>query len=122
MLVTFNLPFRAIAVFYEYLDSAPGNGGCDEFTPNLETTDHLTELMKILLQHVRTKLYVHSLGNWTPDPVQACDFQHSQRAINFARDHALTAVQIAVNFVDGQSDEVFPVPPASVTTRPQARA
>jgi hypothetical protein len=78
--------------------------------------------MKILLQHVRTKLYVRSLGNWTLDPAEACDFQHSQRAIEFAREHGLTAVQIAVNFADTQFDEVFPLPAATVAATPQARA
>ncbi len=75
--------------------------------------------MKILLQHVRTQLYVRGLGNWTANPVEAHDFQHSQRAIDFARDHGLTAVQIAVKFVDAQFDEVFPLPPVTLST-PQA--
>jgi len=77
--------------------------------------------MKILLQHVRTKLYVRSLGNWTMNPAEAYDFQHSQRAIDFARDHGLTSVQIAVKFVDSQFDEVFPLP-AVPTTPPRAQA
>jgi hypothetical protein len=74
--------------------------------------------MKILLQHVRTQLFVRSLGNWTSNPLEAYDFQHSQRAIDFARDHGLTAVQIAVKFVDAQFDEVFPLP-AATTAAPQ---
>lgn len=78
--------------------------------------------MKILLQHVRTQLYVRSLGNWTASPLEAYDFQHSQRAIDFARDHGLTAVQIAVKFVDAQFDEVFPLPAAAITAAQPARA
>ena len=78
--------------------------------------------MKILLQHVRTQLYVRSLGNWTASPLEAYDFQHSQRAIDFARDHGLTAVQIAVKFIDVQFDEVFPLPAAATTATQQARA
>lgn len=78
--------------------------------------------MKILLQHVRTQLYVRSLGNWTANPLEAYDFQHSQRAIDFARDHGLTAVQIAVKFIDAQFDEVFPLPAATITAAQSARA
>jgi hypothetical protein len=78
--------------------------------------------MKILLQHVRTQLYVRSLGNWTPNPLDAYDFQHSQLAIDFARDHGLTAVQIAVKFVDAQFDEVFPLPAAAAAAAQPARA
>ncbi|MCW5554194.1 MAG: hypothetical protein KIS67_18805 [Verrucomicrobiae bacterium] len=66
--------------------------------------------MRILLQHARTQLYLRSLGNWTANPLEAYDFQHSQRAINFAREHALSGVQIAVRFSDSQFDEVFPLP------------
>lgn len=69
--------------------------------------------MRILLQHARTQLYLRSLGNWTANPLEAYDFQHSQRAINFAREHALSGVQIAVRFSDSQFDEVFPLPSAA---------
>ena len=78
--------------------------------------------MKILLQHIRTQLYLRSLGNWTANPHDAHDFQHSQRAIDFARDHALSGVQIAVKFMDSECDEVFQLPtPAKVTVH-EARA
>ncbi len=75
--------------------------------------------MKILLQHCRTRLYLRSLGNWTTNPQEARDFQHSQRAFDFARDHELTGVQIAIKFIDSQFDEVFPLPlvSPSVTAR-----
>lgn len=76
--------------------------------------------MKILLQHARTQLYVRSLGNWTANPLEAYDFQHSQRAINFAREHALSGVQIAVRFTDSQFDEVFPLPSATAATAQRA--
>lgn len=66
--------------------------------------------MRILLQHVRTQLYLRSLGNWTANPLEGHDFQHSQRAVDFARDHGIGGVQIAVKFLDGQFDEVFPLP------------
>lgn len=66
--------------------------------------------MKILLQHVRTQLYLRSLGNWTADPRQAYDFKHSRRAIDFAREHSVTGVQVAVKFIDNEFDEVFAIP------------
>ncbi len=67
--------------------------------------------MRILLQHVRTQLYLQNPGNWTANPFEALDFQHSQMAIDFARDHNIEGVQIAVTFVDRQFDEVVPMPP-----------
>ena len=54
--------------------------------------------MRILLQHARTRLYFKGPGNWTANPYDAMDFQHSQRAIDFARQHGLAGVQIAVKF------------------------
>lgn len=69
--------------------------------------------MKILLQHARTQLYLRSLGNWTANPAEAYDFQHSQRAIDFAKEHGIGGVQIAVKFLDGQYDEVVPLPAAA---------
>lgn len=67
--------------------------------------------MKILLQHVRTQLYLQSPGKWTANPFEALDFQQSQTAIDFARDHGIDGVQIAVTFVDRQFDEVVTLPP-----------
>ena len=69
--------------------------------------------MRILLKHIRTQLYLRSLGNWTMNPYEAHDFQHSQRAADFARENGLTGVQIAVRFLDSAMDEVFPLPAGS---------
>lgn len=66
--------------------------------------------MKILLQHARTQLYLRSLGNWTADSRQAYDFRHSQRAIDFAREHSVTGVEIAVKFMDSEVAETFAIP------------
>ena len=66
--------------------------------------------MKILLQHARTQLYLRSLGNWTADSRQAHDFLYSQRAIDFAHDHSITGVEIALNFADSEYDETFVIP------------
>jgi hypothetical protein len=67
--------------------------------------------MKILLQHARTQLYFRGLGEWTGDPNQAFDFQHSQQASDFAHDHALNGVIIAVKFIDSQFDATFALLP-----------
>ena len=56
--------------------------------------------MKILLQHVRTRLYLRSLDGWTANPYEACDFQHSMHAIEFAEKHQLQEVQLVVRFPD----------------------
>ena len=76
--------------------------------------------MKILLQHARTQLFFRALGDWTANPYEAFDFEHSQKAIEFAHQHRLSGVQIAVKFIDSQLVEVFPVPAAPTLT--QARA
>ena len=68
------------------------------------------EFMRILLQHVRTQLYLQSPGNWTGNPFDAFDFQHSQKAVDFAREQNISGVQIAVAFADHQFDEVVPLP------------
>ena len=82
-----------------------------------------SQFMKILLQHARTRLYLRGLGNWTANHHEGFDFQHSQKAIDFARQHSLNSVQIAVKFIDGQFDETFPLPAAaSASVVQQARA
>ena len=65
--------------------------------------------MKILLQHARTRLYFRGLGDWTANPSEAFDFQHSRRATDFAHQNGLSGVQIAIRFFDSSSDEVFPL-------------
>ena len=77
--------------------------------------------MRILLQHTRTGLYLKGLGNWTANPYDAFDFQHSQRAIDFARQHRLVGVQIAVRFIDSDYDEIAQLPPMATATEPAYR-
>ena len=66
--------------------------------------------MRILLQHFRTQLYLRSLGSWTAEPLEAFDFRHSRRAIDFARTHALPGVQIVTSLDDRDQDQVLPLP------------
>jgi hypothetical protein len=66
--------------------------------------------MRILLQHTRTGLYFRGLGDWAADPYVAFDFQHSQKAIDYACKHGIIGVQIAVRFVDSECDEIMQLP------------
>ena len=75
--------------------------------------------MKILLQHARTLLYLRSLGNWTADPLEAYDFHHSRRAIDFARNHSITGVQIVVKFLKEEFEEVLEIPVRQVAPSPE---
>jgi len=119
-MATFGLPFQVERLSWTASGSAVGN--ILAASGIWRMTQVVFEFMKILLQHVRTQLYVRGLGNWTANPAEAHDFQHSQRAIDFARDHGLTAVQIAVKFVDAQFDEVFPLPSVATRTAQPAQA
>jgi hypothetical protein len=78
--------------------------------------------MRILLQHARTQLYLRGLGDWTANVCEGFDFQHSQKAIDFAHNHALTGVQIAVRFIDQDYDEIAPLPPVAPAYTPRAAA
>lgn len=83
--------------------------------------EQLITAMKILLQHARTQLYLRSLGNWTADPLAAYDFRHSRRAIDFAHDHAISGVQIAIKFLGHEFNEEFAIPlPDSTPATPPA--
>ncbi|MFN3408761.1 MAG: hypothetical protein ACK45B_07190 [Limisphaerales bacterium] len=75
--------------------------------------------MKILLQQVRTQLFLKEAGSWTANPYEALDFGVSQRAIDYAASHHLKGVQIVVKFIDGQFDQVVPLPDS---TMPEAEA
>ena len=77
--------------------------------------------MRILLQHARTRLYLRGLGDWTANPQDGFDFQHSQKAVDFAHQHALTGVQIAVKFIDSQFDEIFPLAAVAAMAAQQPR-
>jgi hypothetical protein len=71
--------------------------------------------MRILLQHARTRLYFRGLGDWTANPSEAFDFQHSRRATDFAHQNGLSGVQIAIRFFDSSADEIFPLISAPAT-------
>lgn len=66
--------------------------------------------MKILLQQIRTRLFLKNAASWTANPYEALDFESSQRAIDCAATERLTGVQIVVKFIDGQFDQIVPLP------------
>jgi len=72
--------------------------------------------MRTLLQHARTGLYLRGLGSWTADPYDAFDFQHSQKAIDFACKHGIIGVQIALRSIDSDCDEVVALPGVATNT------
>ena len=79
------------------------------------------ETMKILLQHIRTRLYVCAPGGWAEDVHLAIDFEHSKKAFDFAKQHRLSEVQLAVRCIDSEFDENFPLSAASPHALPGRR-
>ena len=80
-----------------------------------------SDVMKILLQNARTKLYFSLLGIWTAKPTLAYDFRHSARALDFARANQMKEVQLVVRFEDSQWDNIVPVPLQVATLCPADR-
>ena len=66
--------------------------------------------MRILLQHVRNRLYFRRKGVWTSNLQAAYDFGDSEHAIEFAHNQNLNEVQLAVKFGDAHCDKVVPLP------------
>jgi len=67
--------------------------------------------MRIVLQHTKSELYFQGPGTWTRQLGEAFDFLHTQRAIDFARQHRLTGVQVIVAFLESDQVEthIFPI-------------
>ena len=65
--------------------------------------------MRILLQQLHTKLYFCRSDLWSAHPDAAFDFGHSQKALEYVRQHELNNVQLVVRFEDPRWDEVVPM-------------
>ncbi len=76
--------------------------------------------MRIVLQHVLTKLYFCLGDKWTANPHTAFDFRHSRRAIEYVREQGMKDVQLVVKFEDRQWDEVVPLAMLVATLTPVA--
>jgi hypothetical protein len=85
------------------------------------TKEASADVMKILLQNLRTKLYFNLLGVWTDDPELAYDFRHSGRAVDYAHLNGLTDVQLVLNFSDPAWANVAPAPVPVATLSPRNR-
>ena len=64
--------------------------------------------MRILLQHMRNRLYFRRRGVWTSNLQAAFDFQHSDQALEFARTLGLNEVQLAVKPSDAECGQSEP--------------
>jgi hypothetical protein len=76
----------------------------------------LSTQVKILLQQTRTQLFLKGPSSWTANPYEAFDFEQSQRAIEYASNNQLQGLQIVVKFIDGQFDQVVPLPDTCTTS------
>ncbi len=67
--------------------------------------------MSIVLQHIASGLYYHGFGSWTRELSGAFGFGHSQRAMEFVRQHRLSGVAVVVAFSDtaGVETHMFPI-------------
>jgi len=67
------------------------------------------ELMKVLLQHKETGLYLKEVGVTTADRSEAMDFLSSTQAIEFCSAHRIAGVQIVLRFDEQHFDIVLPM-------------
>jgi hypothetical protein len=74
--------------------------------------------MRIVLQHIKSALYFQGPGTWTRELIEAFDFGHTKRAMEFARRHRLTGLQVIVAFVDSEQVETHIFPIESPTQMP----
>jgi hypothetical protein len=56
--------------------------------------------MNVLLQQVKSELYLKLPDDWVPNVAEGYNFSTSQRAIHYARQHRLSGVQVVVAFID----------------------
>ena len=58
---------------------------------------------KVFLRVKRTDLYYARIGGWTPDPDRAVDFREATSAYTFARQEALSQVEIIMRTENGDA-------------------
>jgi len=71
------------------------------------SSHHVVGSMSIVLQHITSGLYYHGPGSWMRELSGAFDFDHSQRAIDFARQRRLSGVEVVVTFIDNGVVETY---------------
>ncbi len=67
--------------------------------------------MKVLLQDIKTGLYLQGVSGWTTDPNAALDFETTSRAFQFWRDNDLLDVRLVLRYKGGQYETVLDVLP-----------
>jgi hypothetical protein len=66
-------------------------------------------VMKVLLQHKESGLYLKELGLTTPNVAEAMDFLSSTQAIEFCATHKIGGMQIVLRFDEHHYDIVLPM-------------
>lgn len=66
-------------------------------------------MMKVLLQHKESGLYLKDVGFTTPSASDAMDFLSSTQAIEFCSAHKITGMQIVLRFDEQHYDIVLPM-------------
>jgi len=67
------------------------------------------EIMKIMLLHVETGQFLRSSNQWTANPDEAYDWQHSKRLLDYVKERGLEGMEIGVKFPGCDSVEVYPL-------------
>ncbi len=66
-------------------------------------------MMKVLLQHKASGLYLKDVGFTTPSAADAMDFLSSTQAIEFCAAHKIVGMQIVLRFDEQHYDIVLPM-------------
>jgi hypothetical protein len=66
-------------------------------------------MMKVLLQHKESGLYLKEVGLTTPSAADAMDFLSSTQAIEFCAAHRIAGMQIVLRFDEQHYDIVLPM-------------
>lgn len=66
-------------------------------------------MMKVLLQHKESGLYLKDVGFTTPSAADAMDFLSSTQAIEFCVAHKIAGMQIVLRFDEQHYDIVLPM-------------
>lgn len=66
-------------------------------------------MMKVLLQHKESGLYLKDVGLTTPSAADAMDFLSSTQAIDFCSAHKIAGMQIVLRFDEQHYDIVLPM-------------
>ncbi len=65
--------------------------------------------MKVLLQHINTRLFFKEMGAWTDDFTLAKEFANSLNAINFCHTNGLRDVHVLLKFQQQRYDVSLPI-------------